>query len=343
MLQAEVRNAGTLSQALSAMVKASVFSSADADRLVALQSDDSDSDSDVGAPAGAVYEGHSGDIVATLESLLDKATSQLDSARKTETTDLHNFEMLKQSLLDQIKFAKSEMAAAKKGLAASGEKKATAEGDLDVTTKELKADTETLADLHHNCMTKAQDFEAEVKSRDEEMKALTEAKKVISEATVGADTIAYGFFQESSLTLRSSTDLAHFEAVRFVRDLAHKQHSNALAQLASRMASAMRFSSGAGADPFAKVKGLISDMISKLEGEAEADATHEAYCDKEIAESDVKHEDKTAEIAKLRLMRPTRLTATKRLLSRMSNTRTRPPRLRSSQRKSIPCRRGLHS
>merc|ERR1740138_1564525 len=40
-------------------------------------------------------------------------------------------------------------------------------------------------------------------------------------------------------------------------------------------------------------------MISKLEDEAEADATHEAYCDKEIAESDVKHADKTAEIAKL--------------------------------------------
>merc|ERR1719434_418306 len=50
---------------------------------------------------------------------------------------------------------------------------------------------------------------------------------------------------------------------------------------------------------FTKVKGLIADMITKLEEEAEADATHEAYCDKEIAESDVKHSDKTAEIAKL--------------------------------------------
>merc|ERR1719262_95053 len=103
----------------------------------------------------------------------------------------------------------------------------------------------------------------------------------------------------SSMRITSGADLAHFEAVRFVRDLARKQHSNALAQLASRMASAIRFSSGTGADPFAKVKGLIADMISKLEEEAEADATHEAFCDKEIAESDVKHADKTAEIKKL--------------------------------------------
>merc|ERR1711972_534081 len=45
--------------------------------------------------------------------------------------------------------------------------------------------------------------------------------------------------------------------------------------------------------------GLIADMIEKLEAEAEADATHKAYCDKEIAESNEKKDDKTSEIAKL--------------------------------------------
>merc|ERR1711976_1061808 len=72
--------------------------------------------------------------------------------------------------------------------------------------------------------------------------------------------------------------------------------SAALAQLASRMSAAAH--SGA-ADPFGKVKGLIADMIEKLEAEADADATHKAYCDKEIAESNEKKADKTAEIAKL--------------------------------------------
>jgi hypothetical protein len=54
-----------------------------------------------------------------------------------------------------------------------------------------------------------------------------------------------------------------------------------------------------GGDVFAKVKGLISDMIQKLQEEAEADATKKAWCDKEMAENAEKKEDKSAELAKL--------------------------------------------
>merc|ERR1719324_1839403 len=66
--------------------------------------------------------------------------------------------------------------------------------------------------------------------------------------------------------------------------------------VASRMASAMR--SGT-ADPFAKVKSLIANMIEKLEKEAEADATEKAFCDKEMAETETKKQEKEATIEKL--------------------------------------------
>merc|ERR1719264_2127245 len=65
------------------------------------------------------------------------------------------------------------------------------------------------------------------------------------------------------------------------------------------MAAAMRFSTEAGEDPFAKVKGLITDMITKLEAEAGADATQKAYCDKEMSETKAKQDDKTALVEKL--------------------------------------------
>eukprot|EP00929_Paragymnodinium_shiwhaense_P036467 TRINITY_DN1953_c0_g1_i5.p1 TRINITY_DN1953_c0_g1~~TRINITY_DN1953_c0_g1_i5.p1 ORF type:complete len:295 (+),score=131.77 TRINITY_DN1953_c0_g1_i5:3-887(+) len=55
----------------------------------------------------------------------------------------------------------------------------------------------------------------------------------------------------------------------------------------------------AGSDPFAKIKGLIEDMIEKLEAEAEADATKEAWCDKEMADSKAKEAEMNNDISKL--------------------------------------------
>jgi len=288
-----------LAQALTVMVKASVFSSADAKRLSAfVQStqETDDDDSQPGAPAAAVYEGKSGDIIETLEGLLDKAESQLDTARKEETTAKNNFEMLKQSLEDEMKFANKDMAAAKKGMAEASEAKSTAEGDLTVTQKDLKEDLEVKETLHHDCMVKAQDFEAEVNSRDEELKALAQAKKIIKESTSLAQADqSYSFVQISNVHKGASKG-RESHAVRFVRELSIKQNSNVLAQLAQRMASAFRFGSMAGEDPFAKVKTLITDMIAKLEKDASEDATEKAYCDKEMSETAAKKEDKEAEI-----------------------------------------------
>lgn len=71
--------------------------------------------------------------------------------------DTHAFEMLKQSLEDEIKYANKELSEAKSGIAAASEKKSGAEGDLQVTSKDLKGDIEALSDLHHECMRKAED------------------------------------------------------------------------------------------------------------------------------------------------------------------------------------------
>merc|ERR1719428_2312410 len=166
---------------------------------------------------------------------------------------------------------------AKKSKAESEESKATAEGDLKVTTADLEEDLNTLGGLHHDCMTKANEFEAETKSRGEELKALATAKKIIIEATSLAQT--------SFLQISTKSDLVSFEAVRFIRDLGKKQHSTALAQLASRMASTIRFGGSNKEDIFAKIKGLITDMITKMEAEAEADVTEKAFCDKELSET----------------------------------------------------------
>merc|ERR1719375_1574445 len=149
----------------------------------------------MGSPAASVYEGHSDGIVGVLEGMTDKAEGQLDKARKTESTSIQNYQMLKQSLTDEIKFANKDMDKAKKNLAESQESKATATGDLDTTSKDLADDTATKSSLHQECMSSAEEFELATKSRGEELKALATAKKVIVEATGGAASQSYSFLQ----------------------------------------------------------------------------------------------------------------------------------------------------
>lgn len=52
-------------------------------------------------------------------------------------------------------------------------------------------------------------------------------------------------------------------------------------------------------DAFAKVKGLIQDMIKKLVEDAQAEASHKAFCDKETSENEAKRNKLQAESDKL--------------------------------------------
>merc|ERR1719174_1209424 len=125
------------------MVEATSISSADATKLTAFlqnaQASEDGSDA-LGAPAAAVYKGQSGGIVETMQDLYDKGEAQLEESRSTETKNLRAYEMLAQSLKDEIKYANQNLDKAKKSLAESAEAKATAEGDLSVTSSDLAED-----------------------------------------------------------------------------------------------------------------------------------------------------------------------------------------------------------
>merc|ERR1719240_1016564 len=92
---------------------------------------------------------------------------------------------------------------------------------------------------------------------------------------------------KASMTSRIQTraDLANFEVVNLLKRLAREQHSAALSQLASKIATTMRFGSQNGDDPFVKVKELISGMIERLIKEGEEEASHKAYCDTEMGKT----------------------------------------------------------
>merc|ERR1719230_1377413 len=153
---------------------------------------------------------------------------------------------------------------------AAEEGKATAEGDLATTIKNLEKGEADLATANSDCMTTAADHEATVAARNEELKVIATAEKILKESTSGAEGQTYSFLQmTASSRMQSRADLANTEVLTMVKKLAHDHHSAALAQLASRISVIARYGGKHGANPFGKIKGLIEDMIAKLTKEAE--------------------------------------------------------------------------
>merc|ERR1719189_1710745 len=247
----------------------------------------------------AAYKTHSGNILDVLEDLKEKAEGQLSDLRKAEVNTKHNFDMLKQSLDDQMAADTKDMNDEKAGKAAAEGSKTSAQSDLDMTNKELANSKQQLATAQSSCVKIAADHDATVAARNEELKVIAEALKILTETTSGAEGQTYSLVQLVKSSLGSRADLAGREVLELVRNLAKKEHSSALTQLASRIAAVARYGVVNHADVFAKVKGLIQDMIAKLEKEAGAEATEKAYCDEQIAKTEAKKSDLENDISKM--------------------------------------------
>merc|ERR1719214_137344 len=77
-----------------------------------------------------------------------------------------------------------------------------------------------------------------------------------------------------------------------LQQLAEKDNDDQISLLADRVEAASMM----GEDPFAKIKGLISEMIEKLEADAAKEASHKAFCDKEMKETKAKKEDTESDL-----------------------------------------------
>lgn len=284
----DTRDVAALVHAINAIVDAASMSVHDKQQLTSLMqndAEDGDAMDEFGAPAAAAYKSHSKSIVEVLEDMRAKAAAQLKEVQSQEVSARHNFELLKQSLEDQMSADNKEMDQAKQTTAGAQSTKAVAEGELASTKANLKASEKTLSTMDVGCKTASEDHEASVNARAEELTALAAAKKALSENVGGAAGQAYSFLQVDNNehnSIATHADLANIEVVNLLRELAHRDQSSALAQLASRVSAAVRFGSRGGADPFAKVKSMIKEMVDRLQKEGAEEATHKAWCDEQM-------------------------------------------------------------
>jgi hypothetical protein len=283
--------------ALDAVIMSAGVNAADKAKVQALlQSTQGDEDLDLqpaGAPDPAAYKSKSGGILSVLEDMLEKAKAELATAQKAEMNAAFDFKMLKQKIEDAVAFGEKTLAETKSAKAAAEEAKATATGQLETAAKNLSDDETHLKDLQQECMTASEEDTESKKSRAEELEALATAKKILEEKTGAASDRAYSFIQISTVSKAGAkTKEVKQHVLDLLQSLAKKNDDKQLSLLAQRIQSAAML----GEDPFAKIKGLISEMIEKLEAEAATEAAHKAFCDKEMSETKAKKEDKETEL-----------------------------------------------
>jgi len=286
------RSIKDLTAGLSAIIDAAVFSTHDTAKLKAFIQSNQEG---VDAPEAAAYESHSSGILDTLADLQEKAEALLSEARKTEVNTRHAYELLAQSLNDELSIQREALSNTQKQLSAEREVKGIAEGDLASTQKDQNEDENYLKGLLRNCQQRAVDAENSMKGRAEEMNALREARRIIAEATGAASGRQYReFLQVQSLSSEKRGDMYQL-VERNIKTLGKKDNNAMLVQLAGQIRATVTMDK----DPFAKVKGLIQGMLDRLFVEAQEEASHKAFCDKETSENEAKRNKLRSEENKL--------------------------------------------
>jgi len=243
-------------------------------------------DSKVQAFLQAQDDGDESPQTDTLEVVQTNAENALKGARDRESAAQFSHASLKQGLEYEIKSLNEEMAESTHKKQRAIEELAAAEKDLAVEQKGKSDDVSFLQDLQRDYNSKARDFEVEFKDAHAEMKALASAKAILEKKFAA-------FVQTGSHTTMRLATRAHDDqktrALRMIQQLGKRLQSTALVSLAYR----------AAADPFAKVRGMVENMLLKLQQEAAEAATQEAFCNEERGKSDKSKAVKDQDLAKI--------------------------------------------
>lgn len=242
-------------------------------------------------PEANAYESQSGGIIEMLKKLKDEFRAKLGQCQKEEMNRAHAVNMVQQDLTDSIDNANKDIEEKTAEKESKKEKIAEDKKELASTIEVKAADEHLLENLDVECEQKKLSFDEKQKLRADEIEAIGKASDILAGDDVSGNAAEHlGLVQTGSsfAQLRSTqgTEGVNRQVREFIAAEGQRLHSKRLTLLSEKMS----------ADPFAKIKGLIDDMITKLLEEANADAEKEGWCDTEMGKSKVTRNKLSEEI-----------------------------------------------
>mmetsp|Transcript_52791 Transcript_52791/g.152216 ORF Transcript_52791/g.152216 Transcript_52791/m.152216 type:complete len:676 (-) Transcript_52791:126-2153(-) len=239
----------------------------------------------------AAYKYQSNDIIAILQDLRKSFVGNKQAADEAEFQARASSEKKVLGLANERKFKEQSRAQKQQLSAEKSEEKEGLEKDRSEETTAKEADEAFRADLTAQCKSRAEEWDARSKSRAAELTAIAEAMEVLKRGVapnysankklVGLTALGKRTAKASLLQVEKDLTPVH-RALAVLSASAGRLSSTELAGLVTRADLAE--------DHFVKVRSLISDLIAKLEAQAESEASQKQFCDENMPKA-AKHRD----------------------------------------------------
>merc|ERR1719160_948251 len=236
------------------------------------------------APTGGAaksYNSRSGEIFGILQQMKETFEQDLSKEQQQEKEAQARFEELIAEKKRGIEVARERKNTKVTELSESEIALVNAKHDLKNTRKDLSADQKFLVDMKEKCSASDKEFEQRKKDREEEILAIGDALKILTEdAARDLFSSTLGFTQVQTKTREAA-----------LRD----QVSDVLKRAADKNADPKLslLAVSAQLDAFTKVKAAIDEMITELKKQQEDEVQHKRWCQDELRKNEVEHKEKS--------------------------------------------------
>jgi len=288
------------------------------------------------------YKFHSDSVIETLETLQDDFRKEKNEIDAAEVKSVKEYDAFMQEHTDLVKAKNLELDDTKKARDNSISNIAMTSERLTTTSSDLLDDKLYLQGLDKMCTERAKTYDQRSKLRADELSAITAAMTIVETQVKTKTSAATIRFVQNGVSVKIAESVARspvaMEAIEAAAEEAESEptkpvaflqrlvqrHQNpvdgkdAVVQLLKAQGSKLHstlltsLASQISADPFAKVKKLIQELIERLLTEAANEANQKGWCDKATADAKQKRqyaadeiEELNAEMANLEAVRNT--------------------------------------
>eukprot|EP00746_Dinoflagellata_sp_MGD_P000782 gnl/MRDRNA2_/MRDRNA2_101417_c0_seq1.p1 gnl/MRDRNA2_/MRDRNA2_101417_c0~~gnl/MRDRNA2_/MRDRNA2_101417_c0_seq1.p1 ORF type:complete len:736 (+),score=241.76 gnl/MRDRNA2_/MRDRNA2_101417_c0_seq1:108-2315(+) len=237
------------------------------------------------------------DSLAAFEGLKKKAEDALNREREQDKKEANELMVEKQALMGATKLLQNKLDDCNEDKNKLAEELAQAQGELKAAVEAKAKDEKYVEELTYQCEEAAKAWDARQQQATDEQAAITKACEILSSrVTVFAQKGQHNAAPLSFLQVPG----VNLDAPQHISAAVRQKLINHFRSVGTKLKSIsmLNMVSAVSVSPMDKIKGLIKDMIAKLQKEALEAANTHAFCQAEQKKNDENQEKTQGELDK---------------------------------------------